>query len=459
MFGSVFPLRGLIAGCLLAMTAAACAQDFKPIYSDRTAPQFIVPPGEDPSAFEPARWGLTQKGTRPASIPSLQESATDFLSPRPDYKHQTAIGNYQPSQTSAQESSIAPANPPYPGYQPATGYPYPIAVPAEPTAVNYAESQEQTRLPFLRMTAEEAAYQPSPFHVKEESPSLKEVLKTGAWFTSYKAMFVEPHFQGNTAITFESPTRGFSRDYDFGYQYASAVNFGFESKKGPGFILNYWELDADSDRQVGAFDGTLSATTSIWLVGPQRLTTLTADDPGERVTAEHDVWIKSTSAMFFKEIKMPISRLNGLMGLRYLNVHHTMHSELLDAGNNQIGTLHGTHYFRGLGPSIGAEYFRPIGHTHFEFIGGSSSTLLFGHRDQVAYNTTMSDFTRFGADELLTILEAKLGAQWVREWGTRYRVFVRGTLDSQVWFGGGTASQPSNDFGLYGFSFAAGLNH
>ena len=333
------------------------------------------------------------------------------------------------------------------------------AIPPSHSPGGYGVAGSQPRTSLLRQTAAQAAYQPSPYHVKPPEPTFSEIIKTGAAFISFEQLLLEPHFQGNSAITLDRPSRGSSSDYDYGFLDASKVTLGFESSKGPGFKLTYWELFDGSAVQSATSDGTSTATTSIYLNGPKRTTSLSATGLGERITAQHDMWIKNTSAIFFKEIKAPISRLNGMLGFRYINIHHTMHSDLFDAGNNRTGTLRGTHYFRGIGPTIGLEYFRPIGHTHIEFLGGATTTLAFGRRDQVAYNTAAADFTRFGTDEMVSIFDAKVGAQWVREWGRRYRIFFRGTIVAQSYFGGGTASDPSGDFGLFGLGFAAGLNH
>ena len=408
----------------------------------KTPSEFILPRDEDPQGISPAHWGLVDKRTMPAEIPSLQQP-TQPTSRWADYEPATPFGKYQPSQL-----SVAYQNQPVQN----NGANYPPAYAPQEQVMPVSSGPS-----LLRMSPEQEAFQASPFHVKEPSPSLGDVLKTGAWFASYESLIVEPHFQGNTAITTESATSGFSRAFDTGLEHAPLVNFGFESKKGPGIMLTYWQIDANSDLASAVGSATDTASSSVWLMGPQRTTTLTAAG-GERLEARHSLDIKSLSAVVFKEIKMPISRVKGQMGMKYVNLNQIMHADLFNSGNNRIGLLHGYHDFRGFGPTIGLEYYRPIGHTRIEFLGGANSALLFGHRNQFVANPTMQDFNYFGSDELIAYMDARLGAQWIRDFG-KNRVFIRGTLESQVWFGGGTAADPLQDFGLYGFGIGFGLNH
>ena len=381
-------------------------------------------------------WGLVDERTMPARIPSVNSAVQREVQPVNLYEHSIEIGNYKPERNEYVDLNQPPM-------------PYRAEVPLE---------KRQTNFPLVK-TREEAAYSATPFHVKEKHPSVGELLSTSAYFFSYQIQALQPYFQANSALTFENPRSGSSSIFDWDFEDAHEFHFGIEASHGPGFLISYNEFNNDSDLISATSDGFTSVSAAAWLVGPQRLSKLTASNVGETITAQHGLEFSSWQALAFKEIKMPVSRLNGIIGMRYLDISQQMRATLQDGSGNTTGILTSITGFHGIGPTMGAEYFRPIGHTKLEFVGGAKVGVFFGERSQYAWNTRDLDFSTFGTYELVTNLETKVGAQWVREWGRKYRVFVRGQLVSQAWLGGGTSVDPNSDFGLYGFTLQAGLNH
>ncbi len=292
---------------------------------------------------------------------------------------------------------------------------------------------------------------------KKQYPPMSEILATGRYFGSITTLYLQPSFQTNTALTTVSPGLGTSFPFDFDYEVAPQLEFGFESKYGPGIRMNYWQYDESSNPSRFQSDGITTGESSTWMMGPYRWSRLIADDPGERLEAVHSLDVETFQVMFFKEIQFPISRLNGGFGLQYASIAQTLESSLLQ-GSTTLGSLSSSSDMRAYGPRLMFEYFRPIGHTKFEFLTSFGGSVLFGERDQFVSNTVTGDFSRVGADEFLLTSAFSAGVQYNKRFAEKRSVYGRFGFISQAWLGGGTAVNAQDDFGLRGFSFSVGYN-
>lgn len=185
---------------------------------------------------------------------------------------------------------------------------------------------------------------------------------------------------------------------------------------------------------------------------------LSAANAGETLTALHTLDAESFGLNFFKEIKFPVSRLNGKFGLQYVAITHVLDARLTDSGSAEIGNLFARSDMHAWGPQFAFEYFRPIGHTKFEFMTRFGGSALFGRRHQFIQNSSSGIQSRQGADELITMFDFYLGGQYRRSFAENRAMFVRAGLMYQSWLGGGTAILPQDDFGLHGFSIQLGYN-
>ena len=291
---------------------------------------------------------------------------------------------------------------------------------------------------------------------KTQYPPLPEILATGRYFGSASILYLRPSFQGNTAIA-HVPS-GQSDTFDFDYEAAPQFQLGFESKYGPGVELTYWQFDETSNPATFTSNGTESGTTSAWMNGANQWSRLTADNAGETLTAEHVLDVESLGATFFKEVKLPISRINGKFGFQYVSITQDMQANLTDGSSNPIGSLRVRSDMRAYGPQLKLEYFRPVGHTKIEFLTSFGTSVLFGKRDQFVVNSANGNLSRIGADEFLTIFDFFAGAQYRKMTAENRHWFVRGGFITQAWLNGGTAILPQDDFGLRGLTMSVGIN-
>lgn len=291
---------------------------------------------------------------------------------------------------------------------------------------------------------------------KKEYPSMKEILATGRTFGSVSLLYLKPAFQGNTAIA--EAISGTSTPFDFDFEAAPQFRFGFESKYGPGIEFNYFQYDESSNPASFTSDGVESGTTSVWMRGPSRWSRLTAGNAGETLNAIHSIDVETFSMSFFKEIKFPISRLNGIFGYQYASINHDLDANVTDGGGAIVGSLRSNSDMRAWGPLWMLEYYRPVGHTKFELMTRFGGSTMFGHQDQLVSNSISGDQSRVGADEFMTIFDFMTGVQYKKYRGENRCVLCRVGYGFQTWLGGGTAILPQDDFGIRGWSFSFGFN-
>lgn len=299
---------------------------------------------------------------------------------------------------------------------------------------------------------------------KKDYPPFSEILATGRYFGSASVLFLQPIFQGNSAVTsFNSApataTFANTEAFDFDYETAPRLRFGFESKYGPGIELDYWQFDQGSNVSSFTADGASSGQLSTSILGSGQSTSLTSVNAGETISAIHAIDIEAFSAMFFKEVQFPISRMNGMFGLQYVSIFQSLDAELTDAGGGLLGELNSSSDMRAYGPRFKFEYYRPVGHTKLEFLTAFGGGVLFGERDQFVSNS-QSNITnrRVGADEYILTSEFYSGIQYKKMFAEKRGMFGRLGFTYQSWIGGGTAVNAQDDFGLQGFVFEVGYN-
>jgi hypothetical protein len=90
--------------------------------------------------------------------------------------------------------------------------------------------------------------------------------------------------------------------FDFGFSFSPRFTAGFESEQGPGIELKYWNFNGESDSANFTSNGVTTGQTSLYLLGPERWTRITADAAGESLSVEHELEAQSFNVAFFKEM-------------------------------------------------------------------------------------------------------------------------------------------------------------
>ena len=293
---------------------------------------------------------------------------------------------------------------------------------------------------------------------KRDFPPFDEIIATGRFFYCAEILWAEPQFQGNTAIATEAVNFGQSVSSDFDSDFHPRVRFGFESQYGPGVEFSYFNINSNSEIASFTSDGNVVGHTNAWVIGRNVWSRIFADDPGEFLASQHSIDIDSATISFFKELKFPISRVNGNFGFQYVSIAQQLNANVTSASGATVETLQSTTDMRAFGPRAIIEYYRPIGHTPLELVTSFGGSVLFGQRDQFVSNSQTGLENRLGADEFLTIIDFLAAVQYKKTIGENRSWYARFGFMNQTWIGGGTAAFPQGDFGLRGLTFGIGYN-
>ena len=293
---------------------------------------------------------------------------------------------------------------------------------------------------------------------KREFPPFGEIIATGRFFYNPEILFAEPNFQGNTLIATQGLGSGVADPGDFDSDFQPRFRAGFESPYGPGIEFTYFNINSNSELSSFTSNGITTGQTSATVAGFDGASQIFADDAGEQLVAQHSIDIDSITVSVFKELKFPISRVNGNFGFQYVSIAQLLDADVTSAAGANVSSLDVISDFRAFGPRAIIEYYRPIGHTPLELITTFGGAVLFGQRDQFVINSETGTLNRVGADEFLTILDFFVGLQYKKNVGENRDWYGRVGFLNQSWIGGGNASSPQEDFGLRGFSFGIGYN-
>ncbi len=356
----------------------------------------------------------------------------------------------------------APPNPPHGSYQQQpNGYyapqePQPtVPFSSEPSLYEKGfRSMEPTYRPESWDSGQSFAFEQK----KSDYPPLSEILRTGRYFVMTEWQFLRPQITALGGITIDSGSERRTRTLDYEQESAPRFRAGFESRFGPGVEFEYFQFDHDS-RSLDAFSSVSdSVFTQVELPTLGASSQLQSTAANQQLSTRHDLELHSLGMSFFKEFKLPKARMNGTFGWRYVSIAQTQLSRLENNSGIELARLAHSTDFRGLGPRFGFEYYRPIGHTKLEFIGTFNTSLLFGNRDQIVFNTQQGYDERLGANEFVANFDIFGGAQYVKPIGENRAVYARLGVITQTWLGGGNGAQADGHFGLRGLSFAVGWN-
>ncbi len=289
-----------------------------------------------------------------------------------------------------------------------------------------------------------------------------DVITAGFEFT-----FLKPYWESNPAfISQESNGLIFNQtDRQFGYQHSLAPRawLGYACKSGVGIRTAYWQYDNDSATESGTADnnttlaGPFVAPDSGFLA-PQ---TINADDT---YTAISSLEARTVDLEGTKRGDFCLWALTGSAGVRYAKIKQTYDSAIRDDTDTLTAVAVYNHGFEGVGPTFGLQAVRPLG-CRLSLFSSARASILIGNGQQnllitEGLDTTVPQPTSVLSkrNDLLTIGELQVGG----EYNTMTRVgggqlFVRGTVEAQVWQGVGSASSEDGDLVFFGGTVAVGL--
>ena len=385
---------------------------------DFSQPQFAVPAPSDKK--------------RPFSFGGKKQVDPNTYPPQP----------ISPSQTDIGAPRAFPAQPPNAQFRPDLGQRTPLPTVRNPGTYDSGQAEYEFE------------------NKKREFPPFSEILATGRWFGSVEAQFVQPRFNGTSGITTVDQTTGNnfvnSQVFDFDFEFLPSLRLGFESKYGPGFEFDYRILGATSDTQSFTSGAATSAELRSALPDVFQTSSIATTAPGQTLSGNHRLNFESFGFSVFKEVQLPVTRINGMFGFQAIDIDHLVNASVTDGAGAVLQTLNSRSDMRAFGPRINVEYFRPVGHTRLEFLTRFGGALLFGKRDQRIFG--QDTLQRVDTDEIVTTLGFLTALQIKQRIGENRAVFGRIGYMNESFNSGGSGFLPQDDFGLRGFTILVGVN-
>jgi hypothetical protein len=293
---------------------------------------------------------------------------------------------------------------------------------------------------------------------KQQFPPMKEIIATGRFFGMAELWLMKPYFNGNAVMSSQGPV--FSQAFQADHAWESAPRFraGFESMYGPGAELQYFQFDHNSSPVQFLSDGVTQGLASVDALGLNSPVGISTSAAGDRLGVEQSLEVHSLLFSVFKEAKLPVARINGMMGLRYTSIAQHLRADVVDNSGTTRDFLRSNTDFRGYGPYFGIEYYRPIGHTKLELVSSAAGSLLLGNRDHFINRSDTLVFQRRGSDEVVTVFDVMAGVQYKYEYAEKRSYYARLAYLNQVWMNGGSVKSPIDDFGFRGVALSIGFN-
>lgn len=185
---------------------------------------------------------------------------------------------------------------------------------------------------------------------------------------------------------------------------------------------------------------------------------------GTDIFAEGGLEVESVDIEIAQQFSAGLFEANVGGGIRYGKVRHDFALEAFDPDESLfVGALRD---FEGVGPTMFAEFRRPLGCSNLALLANVRYSVLFGEDDAALGAFYANPDDSFGVEAILSedvvvgVGEIQLGAEYSRDLDYGRRVFVRGMFEAQQWSGVGVGLPLfTNDIGLIGFTTGIGLEH
>lgn len=274
--------------------------------------------------------------------------------------------------------------------------------------------------------------------------------------TGFAFVFLKPYYNNNNAFVVRSVAgrRDVNSELNWDRELSPRVWMEFVGGDDFGARVTYWQLDQSASNN--GFTTTAANQFITRSLGTANLATVAAT-VGDTINAGSSLNMYTIDAEFTQRIHVQKwqSKIGG--GLRNAGIHQRY---------GAVGQVNGAGYsgaastrFDGIGPTIFAEFRRPMWQYGFSLIASVRGSLLYGasRRDTTDTFAGVTSSLNTSNNQVVPVGEFQLGAEW-STWVSRTSVFyLQVAWESQYWAGLGNAASTEDDLGLTGFNTTIGL--
>ncbi len=203
------------------------------------------------------------------------------------------------------------------------------------------------------------------------------------------------------------------------YEVTPRIWLGYVSESGLGARIRYWTFDEGLAQDAGHFHGRRRDS---------------------RRLRNARVPTRSTSRRP-QEIQWGRWGMNVGGGLRYGSVVQELSTQIIYPAIPENETLNQTGSFFGVGPTLFAEFHRPIGESGLALVANLRGSLLFGtetnaltETDNLAVPPATTPYLA-KQDLAVGIAEIQMGLEWSRSLSQGRRLFAQALWEGQIWDG------------------------
>ena len=281
----------------------------------------------------------------------------------------------------------------------------------------------------------------------------------------YTFLFLRPRLDTATSAVVSRPTRTgtatFAREQEFDLETGSRIYVELIRPDAWGFRVTYSGVEADANPLTAAVpDGGRVTSAAIpsgftpFTVNPNGA--VVASGEGNRLSTEYQVEFDNFDLEATRRLRAADWLLNLGGGVRFASLEQTYDAF---ASGERPGSATAASDFEGSGPTVYAEFRRPIGQTGLAFLTSARGSLLYGDREGFARTSQggVVNTAVFESDDLVPLGEVQIGGEWSAWVNPATLFFTQAAFETQLWSGVGSAHDPEGDVGFSGFNLTLGL--
>ncbi len=285
--------------------------------------------------------------------------------------------------------------------------------------------------------------------------------RRGGLFGGAAVIFTKPHFKESFEASTVDGLTGTMNLLPFEYRHEPNMRawLGYAGPRRTGIRATYWDFHQDSKSLALVSDAATTHSAQVVTVTlPAAISTYA---PGQTLIADSSLSARTFDLEGTLNANLAGVEIIASGGLRYAALEQDFVAAVVDGGAG-VQQLTWERTFEGLGPTLAAEFRKPVGCGGFTLFGAGRGSLLFGKKSLSRFVNPAAGanppvpFARLDdADEVVPVFSLDLGVEWARQLECG-QVFVRGAYEGQLW---AEAGAPTLGFlGFEGFSLQAGIN-
>ena len=281
----------------------------------------------------------------------------------------------------------------------------------------------------------------------------------------YTFLFLRPRLDTATSAVVSRPTANgtatFAREQEFDLETGSRIYVELIRPDAWGFRVTYSGVEADADPLTVPVPTNGLVTSA---AAPSGFTPFTVRPNGAVIAAGDGNRLQTDYQVEFDTFDMEATRrlraadwlLNLGGGVRFASLEQNYDAF---ASGPAPGSANSASDFEGAGPTVFAEFRRPIGQTGLAFLSSARGSLIYGDREGFARTSQggVVNSAVFESDDLVPVGEVQIGGEWSAWVNPATLFFTQAAFETHLWSGVGSAHDPEGDVGFSGFNLTLGL--